>query len=122
MYISARLNKKTEKIDVVERVNGKKIFNSYTINYDFYYDDPNGSYRTIYNTPVSKIEPKSSSEFYRELATLSHHKIWESDLNPVFKCLSQHYSNHQVPDLHISFFDIECAFDKEKGFAPINDP
>lgn len=122
MYVSARLNKKTEKIDIVERVRGKRLFNSFPIDYSFYYDDPNGSYRTIYNTPVSKIEPKTSSEFHRELASLHNRKVWESDLNLVFKCLSQHYRHQNPPDLHISFVDIEVDFNKDKGYAPIDDP
>jgi DNA polymerase elongation subunit (family B) len=122
MYVSARLNKKTEKVDVVERVNGKRLFNSFPVDYSFYFDDPNGSFRTIYNTPVSKIEPKTSSEFHRELASLHNRRIWESDLNPIFKCLAQHYRHQNPPELHVAFLDIEVDFDKDKGYAPIDDP
>lgn len=121
-YISARQNKKAETIDIAERINGKRIFNSYPINYDFYVDSPNGKYKTIYNTSVDKITPKSSSEFYKELAILKGKKLWESDLNLVQKCLSINYKGKPAPDLNIAFIDIEVAFDHDKGFAPVEDP
>jgi DNA polymerase elongation subunit (family B) len=121
-YISARQNKKTESIEIVERVNGKRIFNSYPIDYGFYVDSPNGKYKTIYNTSVDKITPKSSSEFYKELAILKGKKLWESDLNLVQKCLSINYKGKPAPNLNICFVDIECAWDKARGFAPIEDP
>ena len=122
MYVSARLNKKTEKIDVIERVNGKRIYNSFPIDYSFYYSDPNGQYKTIYNTLVSRTEPKTSSEFHKELARLNTCRVWESDINPIFKCLAQHYRHQNAPELHIAFFDIEVDFNRIKGYAPIEDP
>lgn len=122
-YVSARINKKSEKIDVVERISGKRFYNSYPIDHSFYVDDPNGQYRTIYNTTVTKIEPKSYTEFHREINSIpSGRKLWESDLNLTFKCLAQHYRHQNPPDLHISFLDIEVAFDKERGFSPTEDP
>ena len=121
-YISARVNKKTEKIDVIERVKGKRIYASYPINYDFYIDDPHGQYRSIYNTPLTKVEPKTTSEFHRELNTVSNKRVWESDLNLVFKCLSQQYRHQNPPELHVAFLDIEVDFNNDKGYAPIDDP
>lgn len=126
-YITARQNKKQERIEVIERINGKRVFNSYPIDYTFYIDDQNGSYRSIYNTPLSKITPKSSGEFYKELAALkgTDKKVWESDLNLTFKCLAENYKGSPAPDLHIAFFDLEVDFDngpKGKGYATIDDP
>lgn len=122
MYVNARLNKKTEKIDVVERVLGKRIFKSYPIDFSFYVDDPRGSFTTIYGTPVTRIEPKTSSEFHKELAINGNRKVWESDVNPIFKCLASNYRHQPTPELHITFFDIEVDFDREKGYAPVEDP
>lgn len=127
MYITARQNKKQERIEVIERINGKRVFNSYPIDYSFYIDDQNGSYRSIYNTPLSKITPKSSGEFYKELAALkgTDKKVWESDLNLTFKCLAENYKGRPAPNLHIAFIDLEVDFDggpKGKGYAPIDDP
>jgi DNA polymerase elongation subunit (family B) len=121
-YVSARRNKKTQQIDVVERINGKRVYNSFPIDYSFYVSDSKGKYTSIYNTPLTKITPKSSTEFYKELSILQGKTLWETDLNPVFKCLAANYSNQPVPDLHIAMVDIECEFNKEKGYAPPEDP
>jgi DNA polymerase elongation subunit (family B) len=123
-YITARIDRKNDRIEVIERVNGKRVFNNYPVDYSFYIDDPNGSYKSIYNTPLTKITPKTSSEFYKELAILkgTDKKIWESDLNLTFKCLSENYKGKPAPDLHVALIDIEVDFDKDKGYSPIEDP
>ena len=123
-YVFARQNRKSEKIDVVERINGKRIYSSFPIDYSFYVDDQNGHYKSLYNTPISKITPKTYGECKKEIAVQQskNKKMWESDLNPVFKCLSTHYRHAPVPDLHVALFDIEVAFDKVHGYAPIDDP
>ncbi|VVC05890.1 DNA polymerase 1 [uncultured archaeon] len=122
MYISARTNRHQEKIEVVSRVNGKRIEDSFPIDYTFYYSDSNGGYRTIFGDHVSKVTPKSSKEFHIDLSRLSGKKLWESDLNPVFKCLSKHFRGSGVPNLHLTFLDIEVNFSKEKGYATPEDP
>ena len=123
-YTYAKINKKTEHIDVVERVKGKRLYNSYPIDYSFYIDAPNGQYRSIFNTPLDKVVPKNRSEKHREVAVLkaSNTKTWESDINPIFKCLSTHYRHAPVPDLHVALVDIETDYDSVRGFATVEDP
>ena len=48
--------------------------------------------------------------------------MYESDINPIFRCLSENYLGCEPPKLHTVFFDIEVDFDPEKGFSPTNDP
>ena len=118
-YIDAIIDRDTDRIRVVERVNGKRIFNEYPANYVFYYDDSRGKYRTIYDTPVTKFATKSSKEFRRELK--SHEgssRLWESDINPVFRCLSEKYLNVDAPKMNVAFVDIETDFDPKRGFSP----
>ena len=122
MYTNARVNKKSETIDVVERVNDKRLFTSYPIDYSFYISSPNGEYRSIYGDAVTKVVPKSSTEFHKEVAMMRGKKIWESDINPIFKCLAEYYKGKAAPKLNIAFFDIEVDFSNEKGYAPIEDP
>jgi len=52
----------------------------------------------------------------------SSKKLYESDINPVFRCLEENYKNIDAPVLHTAFFDIEVDFDKERGFSPVEDP
>ena len=118
-YIDAIIDRDTDRIRVVERVKGKRIFNEYPANYVFYYDDSRGKYRTIYDTPVTKFATKSSKEFRRELK--SHEgssRLWESDINPVFRCLSEKYLNVDAPKMNVAFVDIETDFDPKRGFSP----
>ena len=49
-------------------------------------------------------------------------KLFESDINPVFRCLEENYKDQDAPELNVAFFDIEVAFDLERGFSPTTDP
>jgi len=111
-----------DRIHVVERVNGQRVYNSYPANYEFYYDDPRGKFQTIYRTPVSRFHTNSSREFQKEKRIRNGSRLWESDINPVFRCLAEYYINRDAPDLHVAFFDIESDFDPTRGFAPTTDP
>lgn len=121
-YVDAILDKDHDIIHVVERVNGERVYQQYPSIYTFYYDDPRGKHRTIFDTPVSKFSTKHRKEFQKELRLQSGRKLWESDINPVFRCLSDNYLNYEAPKLHTVFFDIEVDFDPSKGYAPPADP
>ena len=116
-YIDALIDRDTDRIHVVERVNGKRIYNEYPANYVFYYNDPRGKYRTIYDTPVSRFSTRSNKEFRRELKLHDSKHVWESDINPVFRCLSEHYLDAEAPTLQVAFVDIETDYDPERGFS-----
>jgi len=48
--------------------------------------------------------------------------LYESDINPVFRCLADNYQNIDAPKLHTAFFDIEVDFDPERGYSSPADP
>lgn len=121
-YVDVLLDRDTDRIHVVERVNGQRVYNSYAAKYEFYYDDPRGKFQTIYRTPVSRFHTNSGREFQKEKRLRSGTRLWESDINPVFRCLAENYINQNAPDLHVAFFDIESDFDPSRGFAPTADP
>jgi DNA polymerase elongation subunit (family B) len=116
-YIDAILDRETDRIHVVERINGKRIYNEYPASYVFYYDDPRGKYRTIYDTPVSRFATRSNKEFRREVKMHEGKRLWESDINPIFRCLSEHYLNADAPSMQVAFIDIETDFDLVRGFS-----
>jgi DNA polymerase elongation subunit (family B) len=111
-----------DRIHVVERINGERKFKEYPVNYVMYYDDPKGKFRSIYNTPVSRFSSRSSKEFRRELQMHRGKQLYESDINPVFRCLEENYKGKDAPTLQTAFFDIEVDFDKDRGFSPPDDP
>lgn len=121
-YIDALFDKERDRIHVVERIDGKRIYRDYPANWVFYYDDPKGKFQTIYRTPVSRFSTRNGKEFRKELALHKHKRLWESDINPVFRCLAENYLHKEAPDLHVAFFDIETDFDPEKGYSSPEDP
>ena len=121
-YVDAIIDKEKDRIYVVERVNGDRVYQEYPTNYVFYFDDPRGKHRTIYDTPVSKFQTRSLREFRKELAMNKDKRCWETDINPVFRCLADNYQHAEAPKLRTAFFDIEVDFDPERGYAPTKDP
>jgi DNA polymerase elongation subunit (family B) len=122
-YIDAIHDRDSDKIYVVERTpEGKRTYMEYPANYTFYYSDPKGKYRSIYGDSVSKFSTRKRSEYEKERRIHGNKKLFESDINVVFRCLSEHYLKVEPPKLHTVFFDIEVDFDPEKGFSPTTDP
>ena len=124
MYIDAlfRRDKSQEAIKVVERVNGKRIYKEFQPDHHFFINDPNGSHRSIYGDKVKKITPHYLAEKQKLVKSLSDNvKKWETDVEPIFRCLENNYKNVEIPRLHVAFFDIETSFDKETGWSEAAD-
>ena len=122
-YVDAIHDRDGDKIFVVERTpEGKRTYVEYPTNYILYYTDPKGKHRSLYGDPVSRYSTRRRSEFEKERRILSNKKLFESDVNVVFRCLSENYLKVDAPKLHTCFFDIEVDFDPEKGFSPTSDP
>lgn len=122
-YVDAILEQSADKVYVVERTpEGKRAYKEYSTNYVFYYSDPKGKQRSIYGDPVTRFSTRKRAEFEKERRIHSNKKLFESDVNVVFRCLSENYLNVEPPKLHTCFFDIEVDFDPERGFSPTDDP
>ena len=109
-------------IRAVERREGKRHFTEYPVKYTFYYKDQRGKYKSIYGDQLSRIVCKNTKDFRKEVAINRDKQLFESDINPIFQCLSENYLNQDAPKLNIAFFDIETDFDPERGFADPSDP
>jgi len=122
-YIDAIHDRDSDRIYVVERTpEGKRSYQEFAANYIFYYTDSKGKHRSLYGDPVSKFSTRKRSEFEKERRIHSGKKLFESDVNVVFRCLSENYLGIDPPKLHTCFFDIEVDFDPVKGFSPTSDP
>ena len=121
-YVDAIIDRDKERIHVVERVDGKRVYKDYPVNYLFYYEDPKGKFRSIFDTPVTRVSTRSSKEFRKELAMQKGKKLFESDINPIFRCLEEYYLNSESPELQVAFFDIETDFDSARGYSTPEDP
>jgi DNA polymerase elongation subunit (family B) len=121
-YVDAMFDRDADIIRAVERKDGKRTFREYPVKYTFYYKDHKGKYKSVYGDPLSRIVSKSTKDFRKEVAINRDKELFESDINPIFQCLSENYLNQDAPKLNIAFFDIETDFDPERGFADPSDP
>ena len=121
-YIDALFDREHDRIHVVERVKGNRVYKEFPAEYRFYYDDPRGKFQSIYGTPVSRFSTRNNKEFRKEVRAQSGRQIYESDINPIFRCFEENYKDQDAPTLNTAFFDIEVAFDPVRGFSPVEDP
>lgn len=110
-YVDALYSKDTDTVHVVERsTNGQRVYKQYPAVYQFFYPDSKGKYLSIHREPLSKVKCKTHKDFRKELSIYSNKKLYESDLNQTFICLSENYLHCDPPKLNIAFFDIETDF------------
>jgi DNA polymerase elongation subunit (family B) len=121
-YVDAWFDRENDIIKVVERnKKGEREFRDIPVKHTFYVKDPRGKFQSIYGDPVSRIVCKNTKELRKEQAINSNKQLFESDINPIFVTLSEHYLNQDAPKLNVAFFDIEVDFDPERGYASPDD-
>ena len=121
-YIDALFDREHDRIHIVERRDGKRCYQEYPANYVLYYEDARGKFQSIFGTPVSRFSTRNSKEFRKEVRIQSNKQLYESDINPIFRCLEENYKGQDGPKLNVAFFDIEVDFDPDRGFSPPADP
>ena len=121
-YVDGFFDRDADVIRVVERRDGNRHYQDYPVKYTFYYEDPKGKYQSVYGDALSRVVCKSTKDFRKEVAINKNKGLFESDVNPIFQCLSENYLNQDAPKLNIAFFDIETDFDPDRGFADPADP
>jgi len=121
-YVDAYYNKDKDIVQVVERINGKRIYQDYPAWRTFYVRDDRGSHTSIHGEKVRQVKVKRKKDLHKELRMHSDKKIYESDIKPEIRCLAENYLGKDSPKLNVAFFDIEVDFDAARGFAPPEDP
>jgi DNA polymerase elongation subunit (family B) len=121
-YVDAVYVKDKDLINVVERVDGVRKFKSFPAHYLFYYADNKGQYTGIDGKRLSKVAVSGNKAFEKEKRIYGHKQLYESDVKPLNRCLETNYLNADAPKVNKAFFDIEVAYNKEKGFADPSDP
>lgn len=124
-FVDAYNDTVKNKIKVVERnEKGERVFREFNAEYVYYYEDPNGSSRTMWGNRCTKRMFNNRQKFMSEMNADIQvgKKIHENSVNPIFRCLYDNYKNKPSPEFNLGFFDIETDFDPERGFAPTTDP
>jgi len=121
-YVDAFYDRNDDKILVVERNDqGERHYKDYPARHIFYYQDSRGKFQSIFGEPLNRVSSKNLKEHRKELAIHSNKRLYESDINPIYRCLEDHYLNVDAPTLNTAFFDIEVDFDPERGYAAPDD-
>ena len=121
-YVDAIWDREKDTIFVVERDSKKnRVYQEFPARYVFYYPDPKGKYHSIYGDNLNRVVTKNYKEFQKEQRIYSNYKLFESDINPVFRTLAENYLGRESPNLNVCWFDIEVAFDPERGYASPDD-
>ena len=121
-YVDARWDREKDIVQVVERDPKKgRIYQEFAAKYMFYYPDQRGKFKSIYGDSLSKVTARNWKEFIKEQKIHSGHKLFESDINPVFRTLEENYLGKDAPNLNVAFWDIEVDFDPERGYASPDD-
>lgn len=124
-YISAQLSQNRSQVLVWERnEKGERVVQRYKTPLFFYMEDHAGNHSSIFGTHLSKFTFDNYNEFYQTKQGLiaKNVTLYESDIRPEYKVLSQNYYNAPMHKLHISFLDIEVDYDPTRGFADAENP
>jgi DNA polymerase elongation subunit (family B) len=121
-YVDAFYDRDNDTIRVVERNDkGERHYKDHPARHIFYFYDPKGKFQSIKGEPLTRVSSKNVKEHRKELAIHSNKKLYESDINPIYRCLEDNYINVDAPKLNVAFFDIEVDFDPERGYASPDD-
>ena len=121
-YVDARWDREKDIVQVVERDPKKgRIYQEFPARYVFYYPDQRGKFRSIHGDSLNRVVARNWKEFQKEQRIHSGHTLYESDINPVFRCLEENYLGKDTPKLNVAFFDIEVDFDPERGYSTPED-
>lgn len=123
-YVDAYHDRKTDRIRVSERINGRRILRELKPVYEVYTLDPKGSTLSITGENCTRHTFLTNKEFrtFIQECKKNNTRMFESDVSPLFKTMQRTYKNEKSPDLNVVFFDIEVDFNQEKGYAPVHDP
>ncbi len=118
-YISAIRDR--DEVRVWERIDGKRNLITYPAPYYFFTPHEDGEYKSIYGQNLMRHD----FDTYRELSQAKQEcdsnnvEMFESDISPELKVLSEHYYNKPAPKLNITMLDIEVDYKPEIGFSGV---
>jgi DNA polymerase elongation subunit (family B) len=125
MYISACMSDNYKEVLVWERKSHtERVVKHYRAPFYFYINDEYGEFTDIYGNKLRKIESDSGKSLkeLKEAYRSSGCTLYESDISPEYKILSEFYYDSQIPALNITFLDIEVDYDKTRAFPSVEDP
>lgn len=122
-YISAVRNR--DEVYVWERdENGVRDVVTYPSPYYFFTRDEDGQYESLFGEKLTRHDFDTYQEFQAARQDCDSNRVtmFESDIPPELKVLSEHYYGKPAPKLHVTMLDIEVDYDREIGFSSVANP
>jgi DNA polymerase elongation subunit (family B) len=121
-YISALFNKNENEVVVWERNNGVREVKTYPAPLYFYTEAENGNYTSIFGKKLMRHDFDTYAQFSETKRKLTRTTLYESDIMPDIKVLSEHYYNVTPPTPNITLLDIEVDYNPKIGFSSAKNP
>lgn len=123
-YVSAELIDNGDTVLVWERGPNGRTTKQLPAPYYFYIASKDGEFTSLHGQKLKRYDFDSRAEFSAAKKDFlsSGITLFESDLSPIHKALSEHYHNVEAPTLNVSFYDIEVDYNPEIGFAGVDNP
>lgn len=118
MYVNAF--QEGDDVVIIERIEGERFIRREPLDFTFYIKDPMlnyGDHKSIYDEKLQKVVPENKKQLYHFKNKYPNENQYESDVNYVFRYLSNNYNEDDVPDLKVCFFDIEVGFTPENRYS-----
>lgn len=121
-YISAIRDR--DEVRVWERRDGKREVVTFPAPYYFFTPHDQGEYNSIFGQKLMRHDFDTYQEMSRARQDCNSDNItmFESDIPPELKILSEHYYNKPAPTLNITLLDIEVDYTRELGFSSVSNP
>ena len=103
---------------------GERVLQTYDAPWSMYVESSKGEHESLHGQRATLFEFEDRFELKSAVgyARSRGKKTFESDLAPDLKILSKHYYKAPVPDLHVTYLDIEVDYDPDIGFSSIDNP
>lgn len=120
-YIAAEVQ--NNHVRVWERRDGKRVNRIFPAPAEFLIKDPRGTDYSIYGDKLRKVTFKNLGQMraQRERYKEQNVALFESDVNPAIKVLSEHYYGQPGEKINVTFLDIENDFDPVIGYATVSE-
>lgn len=118
-YISSILAKNRKHVKVWVRNKKGRVQKRFETPYYFYIQHDKGTYSDIYGVPLKRLDYDNAKDFFDARKSFQDEgiKLFESDISPDLKVLSENFYGADIGNLNITFFDIEVDYDKDRGFS-----
>lgn len=121
-YISAIRDR--DEVRVWERKNGKRELLTFPAPYYFFTEHKDGEYVSLFGQKLMRHDFDTYQEMMQARQECESNRIqmFESDIPPELKVLSEHYYNKEAPTLNVTLLDIEVDYNRELGFSSVANP